>query len=421
MPWIEQTWMPHDGPGLPRSAKTGGRYQAYLPNKLSSLQLSLPDELVDNIATAERRLLSLTRTETALGLEGIARFLMRSEAISSSRIEGIAPAPDKVALAELAAEEPIYGLSRSAQLVANNMSVLRLAHNKLAHQDTVTLSHICDLQAQLLEQPRLTGIRTTQNWIGGSQWSPINADFVPPPATHVPELMDDVVKYLNSASHGALVQAAVLHAQFETIHPFADGNGRIGRALIHLVLERRGLATSPVLPVSMVLGTWSEGYVAGLTAFRNGDLNAWLDFFMEATHQAINQAERIAADVVELRDRWDARFREYRNQNGKTRVPRSDAAETIILRNLAEHPVLTASSASRTYAMSQSAAKRALDRLADAGILRKKVVAKGGTSGYLADEVLDLITLAERRLASTQFDTRVAPPTGRATPPASPR
>ena len=78
--------------------------------------------------------------------------------------------------------------------------------------------------------------------------------------------MDDVVKYLNSASHGALVQAAILHAQFETIHPFADGNGRIGRALIHLVLERRGLATSPVLPVSMVLGTWSEGYVAGLTA-----------------------------------------------------------------------------------------------------------------------------------------------------------
>ena len=171
----------------------------------------------------------------------------------------------------------------------------------------------------------------------------------------------------------------------------------------------------------MVLGTWSEGYVTGLTAFRNGDLNAWLDFFMEATHQAINQAERIAADVVELRDKWDARFREYRNQNGKTRVPRSDAAETIILRNLAEHPVLTASSASRTYAMSQSAAKRALDRLADAGILRKKVVAKGGTSGYLADEVLDLITLAERRLASTQFDTRVAPPTGCATPPASPR
>lgn len=351
--------MPHDGPGLPRSAKTGGRYHAYLPNKLSSLQLSLPDELVDNIATAERRLLSLTRTETALGLEGIARFLMRSEAISSSRIEGIAPAPDKVALAELAAEEPIYGLSRSAQLVANNMSVLRLAHNKLAHQDTVTLSHICDLQTQLLEQPRLTGIRTTQNWIGGSQWSPIDADFVPPPAPHVPELMDDVVKYLNSASHGALVQAAILHAQFETIHPFADGNGRIGRALIHLVLERRGLATSPVLPVSMVLGTWSEGYVTGLTAFRNGDLNAWLDFFMEATHQAINQAERIAADVVELRDKWDARFREYRNQNGKTRVPRSDAAETIILRNLAEHPVLTASSASRTYAMSQSAAKRA--------------------------------------------------------------
>ena len=82
MPWIEQTWMPHDGPGLPRSAKTGGRYQAYLPNKLSSLQLSLPDELVDNIATAERRLLSLTRTETALVLEGIARFLMRSESIS---------------------------------------------------------------------------------------------------------------------------------------------------------------------------------------------------------------------------------------------------------------------------------------------------------------------------------------------------
>ena len=119
-------------------------------------------------------------------------------------------------------------------------------------------------------RPELGGtIRTAQNWIGGSNYNPLRADFVPPPPENVPSLVDDLIVYMNSDNHSPLVQAGIAHAQFETIHPFADGNGRTGRALIHVVLHRRGLAPNFVPPVSLVLATWVDDYIGGLTAYRH--------------------------------------------------------------------------------------------------------------------------------------------------------
>jgi len=121
---------------------------------------------------------------------------------------------------------------------------------------------LLDFHQRLLAGTRLDAhagaIRQEQNWIGGSSYNPCSAAFVPPPPEYVPDLLDDLCQFCNSDDIPAVAQAAIAHAQFDTIHPFVDGNGRTGRALIHLVLRRRGLATRVLPPVSLVLATWAD-------------------------------------------------------------------------------------------------------------------------------------------------------------------
>ena len=143
--------------------------------------------------------------------------------------------------------------------------------------------------------------REKQNWIGGSEYNPCSAAFVPPPPELVPKLIEDLCAFCVSESLPAVAQAAIAHAQFETIHPFADGNGRTGRALIQLVLRRRGLATRVLPPVSLVLATRSSDYIDGLTATRyrgpatgqaaHAGLNLWVGRFADACQRAVRDAD----------------------------------------------------------------------------------------------------------------------------------
>lgn len=414
--WVEQRWIPADGSGLSRRARQGGTFHAFVPAPLSDHHPTISPGLSRAAAAVEQDLSRLARTDTAEGLEGVARLLMRSEAISSSKIEGIAPGPDKVALAEIAESEDVRGFKHNAELVARNLGMLREIGSDLADAPEITVADICRLQENLIGDPHLAGLRTTQNWIGGSGWTPTGAEFIPPPHDRVPALMTDLVEYLNGATHGALIQAALVHAQFKTIHPFADGNGRVGRALIHAVLQRRGLTHAPILPVSMVLGTWADRYVAGLTAYREDRDAAWIEFFIEATARAMDQAAKISADLSVLKASWRRRINDYRTERGLQRALRSNSAEAQILAGLPAHPLLTTASVERLYKVSSTNAKKALDSLENAGILRSKVVGRNGLKGFYADELFDLVTLAERRLASTRFDTRLSPPLGRAVP-----
>src|SRR5258708_3190288 len=190
-------------------------------------------------------------------------------------------------------------------------------------------------------------IRVVQNWIGGNDYNPCGADFVPPPPEFVPGLSEDLVAFLNSDGFPPLVQAAIAHAQFETIHPFADGNGHVGRALIHLVLRRRGLAPRYVPPISLVLATDSRDYMDGLTRFRYvgeqtstqaGDgVSGWIARFGSATLRATEDARQIASDIEALEKRW-------RNQAG---LIRKNSAADVLLRGLPSAPILTVSTAAR--------------------------------------------------------------------------
>jgi Fic family protein len=375
---------------------------------------------VDATATAVERSVRALNGPGAEGLAGIARFLLRSEAIASSRIEGITPSAQQVALAELGQSETVRGLSEQARLVANNMTVVAEATTKLVQAEPVTVADIVALHRSLLpEEPRHHGLRNVQNWIGVSAWTPIGASFVPPDPDRVPALMGDLVDYLNGAAHAPLVQAAVVHAQFETIHPFTDGNGRVGRALIHTVLARRGLTDRAVLPVSLVLATLHDRYVGGLTAYRHGSapgcalandsINEWLATFVDATATAVEQSQQLIAGIGELRSEWSARLARYRADCGLRSTPRPDSSAARLLQQLPEAPVVTAATLSKILGVSFPAASAALDELQGAGILTTKAIDRGARA-FIAREVLDLITLSERALASTQFDTRAAAP-----------
>lgn len=416
--YVEMTWVPADGTGLSRWDRQGGSYEAYVPDLLINSSPIIPAKLAKRAAEVERRIIALGRREGAEQLESIARLLMRSEAISSSRIEGIAPKVDKVILAELAQNEQVRGFKESAEAVARNLEVMRSVEKSFIAADTITVPLLESFQEQLLGAnsniPK--GIRSIQNWIGGAQRSPIGADFIPAPPEEVPALMEDLCAYLDGAAHGALIQAGIVHAQFETIHPFADGNGRVGRALIHGTLLRRGLTQAAILPISLVLGTWSQRYVEGLTAFRNAQPDRWLEIFIEAANEAVTQANNIVYQLLEIRQRWEDKLNEHRRQRGKQRALRVDSIEAKLLRGLPAHPIVTNHSVLRLYGIGLHNARNALTSLEEAGILRSKVIAKNSGIGYFADDIIDLITFADRRIASSQFDTRLAPPTGRAVP-----
>lgn len=231
--------------------------------------------------------------------------------------------------------------------------------------------------------------------------------------------MSDLVGYAGGATHGPLLQAALVHAQFETIHPYADGNGRVGRALLHTVLTRRGLTPSAILPISLVLLTRADDYVTSLMAFRHDGpatsdeaahgLNAWLLLFLDATSPAADQAARFASELGALRAEWYGRLAASRAGRGVREQPRAGSAVARLVELLPEVPVRTTATVQRLLELSFPSARAAVEELAEAEILTRRSVERG-TTGYLAVEVFDLLTSAERRLASTRWDTRESGP-----------
>ena len=448
--WVTRFWEnTHEG-GLRRRDRRSGEYRAYVPDPLVGAALVLSPSTEALAARAEARVRALGALPD---MAGIARFLLRSEAIASSRIEGVAPSAHRVALAELAQQEEVRGLSEQARAVARNVTLVRAAAEELSGAQPVTADRLLALHRSLLpDSPEHHGTRSTQNGVGGSSAPPLDADFVPPPPELVPDLVADLLTYLNGATHAPLIQAALVHAQFETIHPFADGNGRVGRALIHTVLTRRGLLAGMILPTSPVLSTLSDEYVEALSRFREagdpggsdaeshrpdaagpdgpdalgdpggpdglgklddpdgpGGRDAWISFFLGAVVLACDQAERISAELADVREEWNESLQKWVAREGGGRALRRDSAALRILEGLPGAPVLTIATASRIYGVSRTAASRGLETLRAAGLLATESIG-AGRRAETARAVLDTITWAERRLASTRFDTCICAP-----------
>jgi len=220
-------------------------------------------------------------------------------------------------------------------------------------------------------------------------------------------LLEDLLGYVNQSDHPPLLKAAIAHAQFETIHPFIDGNGRTGRALIHAILKRDGITDRAVLPISTVFSTAKDHYIAGLTAFREEPPNVdlWVQEFCRS-------AVRAAGNVVLLKERADEldkllleRHHAWRASQNLPAEPRADATVERVRRDLAAHPVLTVAGTAARYGVSRPAAERALAELADAGVVSVSKNHRGVPAAFVSDEHLNLVTLAERSNKAGGWDT----------------
>lgn len=404
--------------GMSRRDRQGCSYDAYLPDPLAGWDLALPADLAADISDAESAIRRLNATGTShASLEGLARFLLRAESVASSKIEGLEAGPRRLLDAEVALAQGGDAADRVAVEVLANVAAMEAAVELGSSADTITLDDLLDIHRILMERsatPEIGGqVRAVQNWIGGSNYNPCSAAFVPPPPQMLEALLDDLLAYVNGDDHPALVQAAIAHAYFETIHPFADGNGRTGRALIHVILRRRGLAPRFVPPISLVLATWARDYIAGLTAYRHlGPTDSperamgacqWLRTFTTAAHRSCTDAENYASKI----DALDARWRE---QLGKVRA---NSATELLLDLLPGVPVITVDSAARLIGRSEMRTGEAVNRLEAASVLRQRNIGKQRYRVFEAADVVDLFTGLERVLASPDGDTATAPPNRR--------
>lgn len=411
--FVTREWTPDLNADGPRRARVGGVFRAWVPEYLVGRTFAIDARIAADVSDAERAMMDLDATVGHDGdshrLEVLARLLLRAEAVGSSRVEGLVVSPRRIAMADL---DPSLDPSGRALEVVGNIRALEEATALAGEPGPVTVDTVRAVHARLLAGTRdahLGGVvRTEQNWIGG--YTPLDAEYVPPPPEEVPALLQDLCAYLSGAEHPPLVQAAVAHAQFETIHPFADGNGRTGRALVQLVLRRRGLTPRFVPPISLVLATWANRYVDALMGTRVPDPEAesegWLRWIELATHAArvaCSQARTYDRRVLDLVEVWRTRVRDA------VGPLRADAAAWALLAVLPAAPLLTARTAADLIHRSPRAVDGAIAQLVRAGVLRQV----GGRIRYRlyeADGVFDLVTEAERALASPTGDTRRDPP-----------
>jgi Fic family protein len=282
--------------------------------------------------------------------------------------------------------------------------------------DPIASDLLLELHRRLLSGTRLEEygghFREVQNWISGSDYNPCSADLVPPPHELVSDLIDDLCAFCNTDDLPAVAQAAIAHAQFETIHPFVDGNGRTGRALIRMVLRRRGIAERVIPPVSLVLATLSRRYIDGLTAFRYvgsaaspralEGLNTWVGRFAGACTRSVQDAMAFEARAAELEVSWRERLGSVR----------ANSATDRILRILPGAPILTVDSAATLIGRTFNPANEAIQRLVQAGILGQVNIGRRNRA-YEAPEIIAAFTALERQLASPEGNARTSKPVWR--------
>ena len=344
------------------------RYEVHLPEPLGGLDVRLDGALAALVSEAEQALIALNQ-EGGPTLAPLARLLLRTESIASSKLEGLQLGVRELARAEAKAESGTAPGATALEVLAN-IDAMVLAVEGAAERAHFDEDGILAIHRRLLEQTahhKIAGrFRDTQNWIGGNDYTPCGADFVPPPPESTAPLLHDLCETINTDLLPPLVQAALVHAQFETIHPFDDGNGRTGRALVHVVFKRRGIAREFVPPISVVFAGAREQYIAGLTRFRtDGDdgVLAWIEHFAMATLRASRLARAYVATVRLLQEEWRTKLR------AQSSVPRADAAAWAIIDHLPAHPMISAPVATAVTNRSKSRVYEAIEQLTTASVL----------------------------------------------------
>lgn len=332
-------WIPFDWHG--RTAR------AWLAEPLGSRQFELPEPTV-RISEQAVAALRVSDTRMQPEWEPLARLLLRTEGIASSSIEGVQAPITDVALAELG-----LGGVGDAAWVADNLQAVTEATE---HAGPLTIDAVHQWHTSLMQHSSLTdsmigSFRRAPGWIGGT--SPLDAAFVPAPAGRIEALMADLVEFANSDRFDAVTQAAQVHGQFETIHPYGDGNGRLGRILIGWVLRHRNVVQRLPPPMSVLIGRDPGGYLSGLHLFREDSPSAWIRWFANIADAAATQSGRMISAVEALLTAWATSLEDIRQ----------DAAAHRVVGLLPQMPVLTAASVAPAAGVSVRSARSALGLL----------------------------------------------------------
>ena len=361
-----------------RRALIPATYEAALPARIADCAPTTPGWLaaeLDDASAAIVRFDSRSWTDAAATeLAPLVTVLLRSESAASSRIENLTVGARQLALAELGADA-----SRNAELVAGNVAAMEAA---VTLADGIDARSIRAMHGALMaaHDPAEAGRwRTQQVWIGSSSDNPAGALFVPPQPARIDVAMGDLVSFMARDDLPVLLQAAIAHAQFETVHPFTDGNGRTGRALLHALLRAKGLARGVTVPVSAGLLTDTAGYFGSLDAYRAGDPVPIIEQVARSAQQGVVHGTWLVDRLAEIRQRWldGARFR------------RGSAA--LRLTNvLVGQPAVNLSFVQRKMDVSQTAARRAIDHLVLAGILAESTDRRRNRV-WIARDVVDAL------------------------------
>lgn len=354
-------------------------YQASVPPFIARQPVILTSEA---LAAADEASHALARFDARVGdiVAPFAEILLRTESASSSEVENLTASAKQVALA-------LSGDSRSAnaRLVVANVRAMNAA---LALGEELDENAVLAMHDALLRESApqfVVAWRAEQVWIGGGAWSPHEAVFVPPHHDRIPALMSDLLEFAARDDVPILAQAAIAHAQFETIQPFPDGNGRTGRALIQALLRRGGLTRTVTVPVSAGLLRDTPAYFTALQNYRAGDVDAIVHALAYASFAAIANGGRLVADLQATRSSWNDRI-----------TARSDSSAYRVVDLLLAQPVVTAKAIREQLRISEPAAHHAIDTLISAGILTKAA----GSERYRiwqAAEVIDALdAFAER-------------------------
>ena len=353
--WEERPWVPRTSPDLlPRSiaARHRGSYRAAVVPEIATLQ---PQLLGEVLAMAEDASNAIARFDAEVGAEltPFASVLLRSESASSSRIENLTSGAKSIALAELGSDE-----KRNATEIVGNVAAMRAA---LDLADQLDEEVILAMHRALLEhtEPAIAGRwRLEQVWVGGTAYGPHAADYIAPHQDRVPAAITDLARFARRNDIPVLVHAAIAHAQFETIHPFPDGNGRTGRALIHSMLRAKGLTRKVTVPVSAGLLADTRAYFDTLTRYREGEIAPIVETLANASFRAIDNGRRLVDELRGIRQGWNDTVR-----------ARRDSTAWKLADLLMRQPVVDAAAVVNELGIREANALRPINALVDAGVL----------------------------------------------------
>lgn len=358
-----------------------------LPPKIATLDYELEPTLRGE---SERAAYEIAYTEGAAGgqLGALGRFLIQTESVSSSKIEQLDAATEDFARALAGSRANDSATSMVAATAA--LTEMVAAAGRTGRIDLVEI--LAAHRTLMRDDPhdgRYAGhVREVQNWILGSDYSPRGAVHIPPPPELVSEYLDDLVLYANRNDVPPLVQAAVAHAQFESIHPFTDGNGRIGRALINAILRRRGVTRATVVPIATAMVANRGEYFRLVNDYRKGELGPFVRSVIASTTIATEESRRTAE-----------RFRDLPGEWRDVVKPRSGSALEALIDNLLEHPVLGIDDATRITATSAQSVYVAMDRLTEDGIV-KEITGRARDRVWVASEVIAELDELTSRIAA---------------------